>query len=85
MLQNGKSINSRGIITGGIPPYRETQMYVDSILTALSKSPSTSPHRQQQNASFCNRDYTIDVTSNTEAQINTKAHRRCAPPFVEIQ
>jgi soluble lytic murein transglycosylase-like protein len=36
VLPTGKVINSRGQITGGIPPYRETQQYVRSIIALLS-------------------------------------------------
>jgi soluble lytic murein transglycosylase-like protein len=35
-LASGKIINRRGQITGGIPPYRETQEYVRSIIALLS-------------------------------------------------
>lgn len=35
VLPTGKVINSRGRITGGIPPYRETQEYVRSIMALL--------------------------------------------------
>ncbi len=30
MLGNGKVINATGLVTGGIPPYRETQNYVET-------------------------------------------------------
>ena len=36
VLPTGKIINSRGQITGGIPPYRETQQYVRSIIALLN-------------------------------------------------
>jgi soluble lytic murein transglycosylase-like protein len=32
LLRTGKIINPRGVITSGVPPYRETQNYVSSIL-----------------------------------------------------
>lgn len=32
LLRTGKIINPRGIVTGGIPPYAETENYVSSIL-----------------------------------------------------
>jgi soluble lytic murein transglycosylase-like protein len=32
VLANGKVVNPRGVITGGIPPYRETQAYVKSAI-----------------------------------------------------
>lgn len=35
-LANGKVINPRGLITGGIPPYSETQSYVRQIIQLLA-------------------------------------------------
>lgn len=35
VLAKGKIINRQGLITGGIPPYRETQEYVRSIIALL--------------------------------------------------
>jgi len=32
LLPTGKIINPRGVVTGGLPPYRETRNYVSSIL-----------------------------------------------------
>jgi len=43
VLRTGKIINPRGVITGGIPPYSETQSYVNSILK-LSFGSSTVSH-----------------------------------------
>ena len=43
VLRTGKIINPRGVITGGIPPYPETQSYVNSILK-LSFGLSTVSH-----------------------------------------
>ena len=36
VLASGKTINRRGQITGGIPPYRETQHYVRSAIALLT-------------------------------------------------
>jgi len=38
ILSNGRIVNARGVVTGGIPPYLETQRYVRSILTLLDDS-----------------------------------------------
>jgi hypothetical protein len=38
VLANGKIINRRGQITGGIPPYRETQGYVRSAISFFKES-----------------------------------------------
>jgi soluble lytic murein transglycosylase-like protein len=37
VLRTGKVINSRGVITNGIPPYEETRNYVSSILRMTSE------------------------------------------------
>jgi soluble lytic murein transglycosylase-like protein len=36
-LANGKIINPRGVITGGVPPYDETRNYVSSILKLVTQ------------------------------------------------
>ena len=36
-LTSGKLINPRGLVTGGIPPYRETQLYVNSTTALISQ------------------------------------------------
>lgn len=35
-LRDGRIVNARGVVTGGIPPYAETQRYVRSILVLLN-------------------------------------------------
>ncbi len=40
VLRTGKVINPRGLITGGIPPYSETQNYVRTIVLPLIKDRS---------------------------------------------
>jgi hypothetical protein len=51
LLRTGKMINPRGISTGGIPPYAETQNYVSSILQMSFGSRTVSPASQKQNQS----------------------------------
>jgi soluble lytic murein transglycosylase-like protein len=38
VMKTGKTINARGLVTGGIPPYPETQAYVRSIVGPLLNS-----------------------------------------------
>lgn len=38
VMKTGKVINARGLVTGGIPPYPETQAYVKSIVWPLLNS-----------------------------------------------
>ncbi|HKO63057.1 MAG TPA: lytic transglycosylase domain-containing protein [Pyrinomonadaceae bacterium] len=57
VLASGKIINRRGRITGGIPPYRETQQYVRSAITFLTNGevkplPPTSLSLQGNSASL---------------------------------
>ena len=42
-LTGGKIINPRGLVTGGMPPYSETQTYVDSIIGRLLQSTTGVP------------------------------------------
>ena len=45
VLPTGKIINPHGVITGGVPPYRETEMYVRSAIRLLmADTYSTVPH-----------------------------------------
>jgi len=41
VLASGKIINRRGQVTGGIPPYRETQNYVRSAIASFKESQAT--------------------------------------------
>jgi soluble lytic murein transglycosylase-like protein len=43
ILSDGRIVNARGVVTGGIPPYPETQGYVRSIL-ALLNNKGTGPN-----------------------------------------
>jgi len=38
VLRDGRIVNARGVVTGGIPPYAETQRYVRSIMMLLKNS-----------------------------------------------
>ncbi len=51
VLRTGKVINARGLVTGGIPPYPETQAYVRAIVLPLlnGRSPITSRALQLPN------------------------------------
>jgi soluble lytic murein transglycosylase-like protein len=45
VLRTGKVINPRGMVTGGIPPYPETQAYVRAIILPLLNSHSENTSR----------------------------------------
>jgi len=67
-LASGKVINPAKTITGGIPPYRETQEYVRSAIgflinraTAPAKSFGFSRSNEKNSVAIRGRDFTIDV------------------------
>jgi soluble lytic murein transglycosylase-like protein len=67
-LTSGKVINPAKKITGGIPPYRETQEYVRSAIgflinrvTAPAKSFGFSRSNEKNSVAIRGRDFTIDV------------------------
>ena len=41
VLRTGKIINPRGLVTGGVPPYAETQSYVRGIIWSLANNRSS--------------------------------------------
>jgi hypothetical protein len=87
-LSNGKVINAARLITGGIPPYRETQNYVRLAINLLRGGGliTTMPlDRSKTNVSLITtRDFTIDVTL-TEAHPSSRLSERTKSFFIEIQ
>jgi soluble lytic murein transglycosylase-like protein len=87
-LSNGKIINSAGLVTGGIPPYRETQNYVRLAIDLLRGREliTTMPlGRSKTNVSLTStRDFTIDVTL-TEVHPSSRLSERTKSFFIEIQ
>ena len=91
VLASGKIINRRGQITGGIPPYRETQDYVRSAiafftsdhakhleLTARSiQKNTTSPLLSSRNLRT--------NSSNRSTRSSLSASERESPLFIEVQ
>jgi soluble lytic murein transglycosylase-like protein len=87
-LSNGKVINAGRSVTGGIPPYRETQNYVRlaidllrgrGVLTAMSLG------RSKTNVGLITtRDFTIDVTL-TEVHLGSVLRERGKSFFIEVQ
>ena len=87
-LSNGKIINAARLVTGGIPPYPETQNYVRLAIDLLRGSDliTTMPlSRSKTNVSLATtRDFTIDVTL-TEAHPTSRLSERTKSFFIEIQ
>ena len=77
LLRTGKIINPRGVITSGIPPYRETQNYVSSILR-LSFGRTTSSQWKTDRRLKLNS----PSTRNSEEKISS---RLTQSSFIEVE
>ena len=87
-LANGKIINAAGLVTGGIPPYRETQNYVRLAMDLLGSREliTTMPlGRSKTNVNLTStRDFTIDVTL-AETHPSSRLSERTKSIFIEIR
>jgi membrane-bound lytic murein transglycosylase MltF len=87
-LSNGKVINAGRAVTGGIPPYRETQNYVRlaiDLLRGREVVTTMSLGRSKTNVGLTTtRDFTIDVTL-TEAHPSPLVRERGKWFFIEVQ
>lgn len=75
-LTSGKVINPRGLVTGGIPPYRETLAYVKSAIALLSQRPAqilkppllpvlTNTRARGSKT----RDFSLDISTDNESRL----------------
>jgi soluble lytic murein transglycosylase-like protein len=80
-LSNGRIINPRKIITGGIPPYSETRDYVSSVMRLLDVT-TKSFNLSTIGRPASTRDFTIDVITigSTPSQLSEKPET----VFIEI-
>ena len=87
-LSNGKIINAARLVTGGMPPYRETQNYVRFAIDLLRGRDliTTMPlSRSKTNVSLTTtRDFTIDVTF-PEIHHGSRLSEKTKWFFIEIQ
>lgn len=83
ILRDGKIVNARGIVTGGIPPYAETQRYVRSVFTLLKNGVAEPDQRLNWRSRFANRDLTVDAFDPFERV--QKLTRTRSSSFIEIQ
>ena len=86
LLRTGKVINARRMITGGVPPYPETQSYVKQILESLTfRSPakSTSASLIQRRDAIRGNDFTLDSDSIVSDQSKNK--QPASSSFIEIK
>jgi soluble lytic murein transglycosylase-like protein len=87
-LSNGKVVNAGRSITGGVPPYRETQNYVRLAIDLLRDRElvtTMSLGRSKTNVGHTTtRDFTIDVTL-TEVHPSSLVRERGKWFFIEVQ
>lgn len=90
VVRSGKIINARGLVTGGIPPYPETQRYVHSAVALLGRTsfPATSaanPGRASVPLSLnALKEFTLDSFSNL-VPLPDKATNSRPSSFIEIR
>ena len=83
VLRDGRIVNARGVITGGMPPYAETQRYVRSIITLVNNSVRGPVERPSLRLRFdTRRDSTVDAFDVTEQP--QKLFRTRPPSFIEV-
>jgi len=86
VLRTGKIINPRGLVTGGIPPYSETQTYVRAIMGSLVVTRATarraSPPPPDQRVVKA-RDFTLDATGDSDL-LAIKKRSAVNSSFIEI-
>lgn len=83
ILRDGRIVNARGVVTGGIPPYAETQRYVRSVLALLN----TDVTRPMDRATLrlgpdTRRDLTLDAFELPDR--SQKFFPRRASSFIEV-
>lgn len=84
ILRGGRIVNARGVVTGGIPPYAETQRYVRSVLTLLNNIWPGPVDRSNLRVLLDTRqDLTIDAFDLSER--GQKLSRTRPSSFIEVQ
>jgi soluble lytic murein transglycosylase-like protein len=90
-LSNGKIVNPSKTITGGIPPYRETQAYVRTAIALLVNRPTPTARHfvfsleiNKNTVDSTSRDFTIDVMAN-ERVFSLRFSEKAKSLFIEIQ
>jgi soluble lytic murein transglycosylase-like protein len=83
-LGDGRIVNASGVVTGGIPPYKETQRYVRSVLSLLGNSITERLERSNLRLPFeTPRDLTIDALDLSERA--QKFSRTRLLSFIEVE
>jgi hypothetical protein len=73
--RTGKVINARGLVTGGIPPYRETRAYVRAIVLPLLNGRSAITSRALQ----------LPIKTNSTMSVTTQKQLVKNSSFIEVQ
>ena len=83
ILRDGRIINARGLVTGGIPPYMETRRYVRSVILLLNSSAIGPVKRPNLRLRFdMQRDPTLDVFDLPERA--QKFSNKPASNFIDV-
>lgn len=84
ILRDGRIVNARGVVTGGIPPYAETQRYVRSVLALLNNGVTGPDYRSNLRLRFyARRDVTLDAFDLSERAQKFSPAR--AFSFIDVQ
>jgi soluble lytic murein transglycosylase-like protein len=84
ILRDGRIVNARGVVTGGIPPYHETQRYVRSVLALLNRDLSQRIDMSNLRLPFDKRrDLTLDMFDLSDR--TQKISKGRASSFIEVQ
>ena len=90
VLASGKIINRRGRITGGIPPYRETQQYVRSAITFLAngrvnpRQPTSLAQKTSASLPLSSRNLNPN-SANIRTRSSLTGNERESSLFIEVQ
>lgn len=83
VLRDGRIVNARGVVTGGVPPYAETQRYVRSVGSLINNGMTGSVNRPNLRLRFdARQDVTLDAFDVTERA--EKFSQKRASSFIEV-
>lgn len=85
VLASGKIINRRGQITGGIPPYRETQDYVRSAIALFITGEGNATLQTNNASALSNSRYLKPNFLNKPTRSSLSATERESSLFIEVR
>ena len=83
VLRDGRIVNARGVVTGGMPPYAETKRYVRSVLMLLNGVSGSVEGSNRRLLIDTRRDLTLDAFDLSE-RAQKFSHGRPSS-FIEVQ